>query len=135
MSMILSTTVQHSTKLPVKSLILNAGYLAQFYANDLLTIVQPPDEEQEQDRDLLRSRQKVLELLCFSLKIAAYWIGSNFNLGQCLTIMLRFYCNLSRRNIASRLWRKNQNIYRPYKVAYTLLNAFSNPRSSYSTPL
>jgi transposase len=35
--------------------------MAQFYANDLLTIVQPPDEEQEQDRDLLRSRQKVLQ--------------------------------------------------------------------------
>ena len=39
----------------------DAGYLAQFYANDLLTMVQPPDAEQEQDRDLLRSRQKLLQ--------------------------------------------------------------------------
>ncbi len=38
---------------------IDAGYLAQFCANDLLTIVQPPDEEQ--DRDLLRSRQKVVQ--------------------------------------------------------------------------
>ena len=45
----------------IKTDRIDAGYLAQFYANDLLTIVQPPDEEQEQDRDLLRSRQKVLQ--------------------------------------------------------------------------
>ena len=45
----------------VKTDRIDAGYLAQFYANDLLTIVQPPDEEQEQDRDLLRSRQKVVQ--------------------------------------------------------------------------
>ena len=45
----------------VKTDRIDAGYLAQFYANDLLTIVQPPKEEQEQDRDLLRSRQKVLQ--------------------------------------------------------------------------
>ena len=44
----------------VKTDRIDAGHLAQFYANDLLTIVQPPDAEQEQDRDLLRSRQKVL---------------------------------------------------------------------------
>jgi len=45
----------------IKTDRIDAGYLAQFYANDLLTIVQPPDEEQEQDRDLLRSRQKVMQ--------------------------------------------------------------------------
>ena len=45
----------------VKTDRIDAGYLAQFYANDLLTIVQPPDKEQEQDRDLLRSRQKILQ--------------------------------------------------------------------------
>ncbi len=44
----------------VKTDRIDAGYLAQFYANDLLTIVQPPDEVQERDRDLLRSRQKVM---------------------------------------------------------------------------
>ncbi len=32
----------------IKTDRIDAGYLAQFYANDLLTIVQPPDEEQEQ---------------------------------------------------------------------------------------
>jgi transposase len=45
----------------IKTDRIDAGYLAQFYANDLLTIVQTPDEEQEQDRDLLRSRQKVMQ--------------------------------------------------------------------------
>ena len=45
----------------IKADRIDAGYMAQFYANDLLTIVQPPDEEQEQDRDLLRSRQKVMQ--------------------------------------------------------------------------
>jgi transposase len=44
----------------VKTDRIDAGFLAQFYANDLLTVVQPPDEEQEQDRDLLRTRQKLL---------------------------------------------------------------------------
>ena len=45
----------------VKTDRIDAGYLAQFYANGLLTIVQPPDEVQERDRDLLRSRQKVMQ--------------------------------------------------------------------------
>jgi transposase len=45
----------------VKTDRIDAGYLAQFYANGLLTIVQPPDEVQEQDRDLLRLRQKVMQ--------------------------------------------------------------------------
>ena len=44
----------------VKTDRVDAGYLAQYYANDLLTVVQPPDAEQEQDRDLLRTRQKLL---------------------------------------------------------------------------
>ena len=45
----------------VKTDRLDAGQLAQYYANDLLTIVQPPDAEQEQDRDLLRTRQNLLK--------------------------------------------------------------------------
>jgi hypothetical protein len=45
----------------IKTDRLDAGYLAQFYANGLLTIVQPPAAEQEQDRDLLRSRQNLLK--------------------------------------------------------------------------
>ena len=39
----------------IKTDRIDAGHLVQFYAHDLLTIVQPPDEEQEQDRDLLQS--------------------------------------------------------------------------------
>ena len=45
----------------IKTDRLDAGYLAQFYANGLLTIGQSPDAEQEQDRDLLRSRQNLLK--------------------------------------------------------------------------
>jgi transposase len=37
--------------------------LAQFYANGQLTVVDAPDAEQEKDRDLLRSRQRVLQQL------------------------------------------------------------------------
>jgi len=33
---------------PLMRPCIDAGYLAQFYTNDLLTIVQPPDAEQEQ---------------------------------------------------------------------------------------
>lgn len=45
----------------VKTDRIDAAQLAQFYANDLLTIVQPPEAEQEQDRDLLRTRHKLLQ--------------------------------------------------------------------------
>lgn len=45
----------------VKTDRIDAGYLAQFYANGLLTIVHPPAVTQEQDQDLLRSRQNLLE--------------------------------------------------------------------------
>ena len=45
----------------IKTDRIDAGQLAQFYANDLLTIVQPPDAEQERDRDLLRTRQNLLK--------------------------------------------------------------------------
>jgi len=41
----------------VKTDRIDAGHLAQFYANELLTNVQPPDAEQEQD--LLRTRQRI----------------------------------------------------------------------------
>ena len=44
----------------IKTDRIDAGYRAPFYANGWLTIVQPPDAEQEQDRDLLRSRQNLL---------------------------------------------------------------------------
>lgn len=45
----------------VKTDRIDASHLAQFYANELLTIVQPPGAEQEQDRDLLRTRQKLMQ--------------------------------------------------------------------------
>lgn len=45
----------------IKTDRIDAAQLAQFYANGLLTIVSIPEPEQEQDRDLLRSRQKLVE--------------------------------------------------------------------------
>lgn len=45
----------------VKTDRIDATQLAQFYANDLLTYVSIPELDQEQDRDLLRSRQKLLD--------------------------------------------------------------------------
>ena len=45
----------------VKTDRIDAAQLVQFYANDLLTLVTIPELEQEQDRDLIRSRQKLLE--------------------------------------------------------------------------
>ena len=44
----------------VKTDRIDAAQLVQFYANDLLTLVTIPEPEQEQDRDLIRSRQKLL---------------------------------------------------------------------------
>jgi len=44
----------------IKTDRLDACDLARFYANDLLTVVAVPGIEQEQDRDLLRSRQTLL---------------------------------------------------------------------------
>ena len=45
----------------IKTDRIDAEQLVQYYANDLLTIVQPPDVKQEQDRDLLRTRQNLLK--------------------------------------------------------------------------
>jgi transposase len=45
----------------IKTDRIDAAQLAQFYANDLLTIVSIPEPEQKQDRDLLRSRKKLVE--------------------------------------------------------------------------
>ncbi len=46
----------------VKTDRLDATELAEFYANDLLTVVIEPDAQVEQDRDLLRSRQQLIQL-------------------------------------------------------------------------
>jgi|TARA_B100000315_G_scaffold226746_1_gene233921 transposase len=45
----------------VKTDRIDATELAEFYANGLLTIVAVPDDEIEQDRDLLRSRQRLAQ--------------------------------------------------------------------------
>jgi len=44
----------------VKTDRIGAAELAEFYANDLLTVVEAPDAQLEQDRDLLRSRQQLI---------------------------------------------------------------------------
>jgi len=47
----------------VKTDRVDAAKLAQFYASGLLSIITPPDEQTERDRDLLRSREFVLRKL------------------------------------------------------------------------
>jgi transposase len=44
----------------VKTDRIDAGELAEYYANGLLSVVAEPDAEVEQDRDLLRSRQRLI---------------------------------------------------------------------------
>ncbi|MGB5707047.1 MAG: IS110 family transposase [Arenicellales bacterium] len=55
------TSIPNPRGKQIKTDRIDAAQLAQFYANDLLTFVAVPDPEQEQDRDLIRSRQKLLE--------------------------------------------------------------------------
>jgi len=45
----------------VKTDRIDATELAEFYANGLLTVVSAPDAQLEQDRDLLRSRQQLIQ--------------------------------------------------------------------------
>jgi len=45
----------------IKTDRIDAAELAEFYANNLLTVVSAPDEQLEQDRDLLRSRQQLIQ--------------------------------------------------------------------------
>lgn len=45
----------------VKTDRINAAELAEYYANVLLTVVAEPDAEVEQDRDLLRIRQRLIQ--------------------------------------------------------------------------
>lgn len=45
----------------VKTDRIDAKQLAQYYANDLLTIFDTPEAELEADRDLLRSRQNLMD--------------------------------------------------------------------------
>ena len=46
----------------VKTDRIDATELAEFYANDWLTVVATPEAQTEQDRDLLRSRQQLMQL-------------------------------------------------------------------------
>ena len=55
------TSIPNPRGRQIKTDRIDAAQLAQFYANDLVTFVTVPDPEQEQDRDLIRSRQKLLE--------------------------------------------------------------------------
>ena len=45
----------------IKTDRLDAAQLAQFYANSLLTLVHVPSQQMEQGRDLMRSRQHLLQ--------------------------------------------------------------------------
>jgi transposase len=55
------TSVPNARSKQIKTDRIDAAQLAQFYANDLLTFVNIPEPEVEQDRDLLRSRQNLLQ--------------------------------------------------------------------------
>ena len=46
----------------IKTDRIDAAHLAQFYANGLLTMASLPETQQEQDRDLMRSRKKSQKL-------------------------------------------------------------------------
>jgi transposase len=46
---------------PIKTDRIDAAQLTQFYANGLLSVVSVPDLQLEQDRDLMRSRQHLLQ--------------------------------------------------------------------------
>ncbi|MCX7065808.1 MAG: transposase [Proteobacteria bacterium] len=64
----------------VKTDRIDAAELAEFYANGLLTIVKVPDAEVEQDRDLLRSRQQLMQQLriaapAHSVAAAPQWLA------------------------------------------------------------
>ena len=64
----------------VKTDRIDAAELAEFYANGLLTIVKVPDAKVEQDRDLLRSRQQLMQQLwiaapAHSVAAAPQWLA------------------------------------------------------------
>ena len=45
----------------IKTDRIDAAQLAQFYASGLLTLIQVSNQQMEQDRDLMRSRQYLLQ--------------------------------------------------------------------------
>ncbi len=55
------TSIPNPRGKQIKTDRIDAAQLAQFYANDLLTLVSIPEREMEQDRDLMRSRQNLLQ--------------------------------------------------------------------------
>ena len=55
------TSIPSPRSKQIKTDRIDAAQLAQFYANGLLTFVSVPEPEQEQDRDLIRSRQNLVQ--------------------------------------------------------------------------
>jgi len=55
------TSIPSPRSKQIKTDRIDASQLAQFYANGLLTLVSVPEREQEQDRDLIRSRQHLVQ--------------------------------------------------------------------------
>jgi len=55
------TSIRHPRGKQVKTDRIDAAQLAQFYARGLLTFVSVPEAQMEQDRDLQRFRQKLMQ--------------------------------------------------------------------------
>ncbi len=55
------TSIPRRAGKSVKTDLIDASELAQFYANRLLKVVAAPDVQLEQDRDLFRSRQQLVQ--------------------------------------------------------------------------
>jgi transposase len=60
-AVVASSSIPRRAGRSVKTDRIDAAELAEFYANGLLTVVTAPDAQIEQDRDLLRSRQQLLQ--------------------------------------------------------------------------
>ena len=59
--MVAPTNIPRRAGKAVKTGRIDATELAEFYANGLLTVLAVPDAKLEQDRDLLRSRQQLVQ--------------------------------------------------------------------------
>ena len=59
--MVAPTSIPTPRSKQIKTDRIDAAQLAQFYANGLLTVVSVPEPTQEHDRDLLRTRQHLVE--------------------------------------------------------------------------
>ncbi len=59
--MVAPTSIPTPRSKQIKTDRIDAAQLAQFYAHGLLTVLSIPEPAQEQDRDLLRTRQHLVE--------------------------------------------------------------------------